>query len=78
MKIERKESGLVEFGSLKCGDVFEIDGSKKIWVKTRNFNMDRYPKEPCINCTTIDGEHGLVKDVALVKPYPNAKVVLED
>lgn len=35
MKIERKEnSGLVKFGSLKCGDVFEYVLYKDVYIKS--------------------------------------------
>ena len=74
MKIERKESnGLVEFGSLKCGDVFE--DAHNIWIKTQctEYNDD------CINCMSIAvGGRGYLMDDAKIKPYPNAKLVLED
>ena len=67
MKIERKEnSGLVEFGSLKCGDVFN-----DIWIKTKMNN-----KTNCISL--VDGNLGFMYDDLKVKHYPDAKLVLED
>lgn len=76
MKIERKEnSELVEFGSLKCGDVCEIDDFG-IWIKTERKNEVGLKNVTCLNLT--NGEFGLVEDNRLVKPYPNAKLVLGD
>ena len=73
MKIERKENGLVEFGSLKCGDVFKCKKEDDIWMKIKE-TSDR-----CINCIDIlDGSHGWLSKDVKVKPYPNARLVLED
>ena len=72
MKIERKESnGLVEFGSLKCGDVFVL--SDDLFMKLDNYNTNNnavfLPKGQCIN---------IIDKSLKVKPYSNAKLVLED
>ena len=79
MKIERKENNeIVEFGSLKCGDVFTIEGSYGLfytYIKTTNVEN----KYGTYNCTVLEnGTHHEVEYDALVKPYPNAKLVLED
>jgi hypothetical protein len=76
MKIERKEnSGLVEFGSLKCGDVFEDIDQHNVWMKTELTEYDN----DCINCMSIlFGSRGHLTDGTEVKHYPNAKLVLED
>ena len=77
MKIERKEdSGFVEFGSLKCGDVFEVDGDY-VFIKTIAIT-NRKDDEP-YNCAVLnDGQLGYFPSDYKVKPYPNAKLILED
>ncbi len=76
MKIERKEdSGLVEFGSLKCGDVFEVEG--ELYIKSE-YIMDR-KNDYEYNCIILeDGFLYGLADTDKVKHYPNAKLVLED
>ena len=71
MKIERKEnSGLVEFSSLKCGDVFETNGDVLIKIP-----YDKTSDSDCLNITRNCLDNcGNIK----VKHYPNAKLVLED
>ena len=77
MKIERKESGLVEFGSLKCGDVFEYVNDNDIFVKSIDI-MDRKDDE-LYNCVLLEnGRLGYFPPDYVVKPYHNAKLVLED
>lgn len=76
MKIKRKENDdLVKFSSLSMGDVFEYEGN--LCVKC-NYVIDRQNDET-YNCLTLDdGFLFCVDDKDLVKPYPNAKLVLED
>ena len=72
MKIERKESnGLVEFGSLNCGDVFEVGVDILIKMPYDN-QSDSDSVNITRNCLDNCG------DKLKVKPYPNAKLVLED
>lgn len=75
MKIERKEnSGLVEFGSLKCGDVFSMveKGEELIFFK---FEIN----DDCDNAVCLDNcDRWCFDSEELVKHYPNAKLVLED
>lgn len=76
MIIERKENdGLVKFSNLSMGDVFEYE--RDLFVKC-NYVIDRQNDET-YNCLTLDdGFLFCVDDKDLVKPYPNAKLVLED
>lgn len=76
MIIERKENDdLVKFSSLSMGDVFEYE--RDLYVKF-DYVIDRQDGET-YNCLTLDnGFLFCVDDRDLVKPYPNAKLVLED
>ena len=77
MKIERKEnSGLVEFGSLKCGDVFYLDCFGYLCMKIPNIITK--DSETVNHVYIEDGDYGYVCESTLVKHYPNAKLVLED
>ena len=77
MKIERKENkGLVEFGSLKCRDVFEDIRDNCVWMKIDLSDIFGYGDVNCISLE--DGDREYILDSTKVKPYPNAKVVLED
>ena len=71
MKIERKEnSGLVEFSSLKCGDVFETNGDVLIKIPYNGAS-----DSDCLNITRNCLDNcGNIK----VKHYHNAKLVLEE
>jgi hypothetical protein len=76
MKIERKENnGLIEFGSLKCGDVFEdkIESiTKPIYMVIEKDNDD-------YNCVLLEsGKKSKFQQEWMVKHYSNAKLVLED
>ena len=72
MKIERKGNKvMVEFGCLKGGETFEYDGT--FWIKTDEALVLNG------NCISLsDGSSEYVFDTTKVRPYPNAKVVLED
>ncbi len=78
MKIERKEnSGLIEFGSLKCGDVFEYIMDEDVYIKTIDV-ADRKDDDE-YNCALLNsGRYGYFPSDYKVKHYPNAKLVLED
>lgn len=77
MKIERKENnGLVELGSLKCGDVFCIENYGYTCMKILKIVTEN---ETSVNYVNVeDGDFGYICEVTLVKPYLNAKLVLED
>ena len=76
MKIERKEdSYLVEFGSLKCGDVFEDE--EMLCIKSEEI-IDRRDDNEYNSLDLIDGYLHFYSDKDMVKPHPNAKLVLED
>ena len=85
MKIERKNNNKwVEFGNLKRKDVFE-DKYNHIWMKIDlslvldNINYRSDGVGTYMNCVSLeDGYRKCIDDSFLVKPYPNAKVVLED
>lgn len=76
MRIERKKSNLVEFSSLKIGDVFEEDGYtliKSECIVDRGANNDEY------NCLSLDdGYLHHCEPTDKVKHRPDAKLVLED
>ena len=76
MKIERKGNKvMVEFGSLKGGETFEYDGT--FWIKTDEaMVLNTLDTRNCISLSGGSSEY--VFDTTKVRPYPNAKVVLED
>ena len=78
MKIERKGNKvMVEFGSLKEGETFEYDYDGTFWIKTDEaMVLNTLDTRNCISLS--DGSSEYVFDTTKVRPYPNAKVVLED
>lgn len=85
MKVERKEnSGLVTFGTLACGEVFEYRSryGGGPWIKIlpieTTWGNDDDGEKFNINCVNFEGEHGFMHYSSLVKRHPNAKLVLED
>lgn len=76
MKIEKKENNnLVKFGSLKTGDVFEDEGD--LYVKNEEI-IDRRNDNEYNSLNLIEGCLYFYSDKDMVKPHPNAKLVLED
>jgi hypothetical protein len=72
MKIERIDSNpKVTIGKLCYGDVFEYDGNHMIKIRNniegRSFNAVRL----------VDGTLYGISDDALLKPLPNARLVIE-
>ena len=76
MKIEVKENNdLVEFGSLKCGDVFEDE--EMLCIKSEEI-IDRRDDNEYNSLDLIEGYLHFFSGRDMVKPHPNAKLVLED